>query len=180
MKARQLVLVFPLILILTALNIACDSQAQDKPPDNVYKIIRVVDGDTIILDNKERVRLIGVDTLEKYPSAKLNRDAERTHTDKELIKAMGRKASDFTKNLSEGKIVRLEYDQTKRDIYGRLLAYVYLPDGRLLNEEIILQGYGFAYLKYPFKPELMSRFREAETKARDEKRGLWGEEQTPR
>jgi micrococcal nuclease len=43
--------------------------------------------------------------------------------------------------------VRLEYDQTTRDRYGRLLAYLYLPDGRCVNAEIIREGSGFAYTR---------------------------------
>lgn len=50
---------------------------------------------------------------------------------------------------------------------------MYLSDGRLANEEIIRHGYGFAYVKYPFFEEMMSRFRAAEREAREAKRGLW-------
>jgi micrococcal nuclease len=46
--------------------------------------------------------------------------------------------------MVEGKEVRLEFDWQRRDKYGRLLAYVYLPDGTFLNAELIKQGYGFA------------------------------------
>jgi hypothetical protein len=50
-----------------------------------------------------------------------------------------------------GKRVRLEYDQQRQDKYGRTLAYVYLENGTFVNAEIIRQGYGFAYTRYPFK-----------------------------
>jgi micrococcal nuclease len=74
--------------------------------------------------------------------------------------------------MVEGKEVRLEYDQTRRDRYNRVLAYVYLMDGTFLNAEIIKQGYGFAYTKYPFK--YMEEFRAYEREARENERGLWG------
>ena len=61
----------------------------------------------------------------------------------------------------------------RRDRYRRTLAYVELADGRLLNEEIIRQGYGHAYTKYPFNPEMMERFRAAERYARARGLGLW-------
>jgi micrococcal nuclease len=65
-------------------------------------IVRVVDGDTIevILNGqKEKIRLIGVDTPEKFESDKLHRDAARTGQDEKTIRALGERASDFTKSL---------------------------------------------------------------------------------
>jgi micrococcal nuclease len=61
---------------------------------------------------------------------------------------------------------------TKRsDRYGRLLAYVYLHDGTFLNAEIIKQGYGFAYTRYPFN--YLDEFRNYEREARENGKGLW-------
>jgi len=125
--------------------------------------IRAVDGDTLILNGNETVRLIGVDTPE-------------TKDPRKLVQYFGEEAYGFTKSLLEGKRVRLEYDQERIDKYGRTLAYVYLEDGTFLNAEIIKQGYGFAYTIYPFK--YMEEFRRYEREARENKRGLWaGEEQ---
>jgi micrococcal nuclease len=70
-----------------------------------------------------------------------------------------------------GKEVHFEFDRQKRDRYGRLLAYVYLSDGTFLNAEIIKQGYGFAYTRFPFKH--MEEFRRYERDARENRRGLW-------
>ena len=106
---------------------------------NYHLCSRVVDGDTIIVNidgKKERVRLIGVDTPEtKHP--------------KKPVEYYGKEASAFTKQMVEGKKVRLDHDQQRRDKYSRLLAYVYLEDGTFLNAEIIKQGYGFAYTRSP-------------------------------
>jgi micrococcal nuclease len=63
------------------------------------------------------------------------------------------------------------YHWQKRDKYGRLLAYVYLMDGTFLNAEIIKQGYGFAYTRFPFK--YLEEFRRYEREARENGRGLW-------
>ena len=123
---------------------------------------RVIDGDTIIVEidgKQERVRLIGVDTPETVHPSK-------------PVEYFGKEASEFTKRMVEGKKVRLEFDWQKRDKYGRLLAYVYLPDGTFLNAEIIKQGYGFAYTRFPFK--YLEEFRQYERKARENSRGLWG------
>jgi micrococcal nuclease len=125
---------------------------------DTFRVKRVVDGDTLLLTNGERVRLIGVDTPEtKHPQKPVQR--------------FGREAYLFTRELVEGKEVRLEFDWQRRDKYGRLLAYVYLTDGTFLNAEIIMQGYGFAYTRFPFK--YLEEFRKYEREARENKRGLW-------
>jgi micrococcal nuclease len=123
-----------------------------------YVVQRVIDGDTLLLNNGERVRLIGADTPEtKHP--------------RKPVQYFGMEAYQFTKQMVEGKDVRLEYDWQRRDRYRRLLAYVYLMDGTFLNAEIIKQGYGFAYIRYPFK--FLEEFRLYEREAREQKRGLW-------
>jgi micrococcal nuclease len=73
--------------------------------------------------------------------------------------------------MAEGKMVRLEYDWQDRDKYGRLLAYVYLEDGTFLNAEIIKQGFGFAYTRYPFK--YLEEFRQYERVAKENGSGMW-------
>ena len=123
-----------------------------------YIVQRVIDGDTLLLNNGDKVRLIGADTPEtKHP--------------KKPVQYFGMEAYQFTKQMVEGKAVRLEYDWQRRDRYRRLLAYVYLMDGTFLNAEIIKQGYGFAYTRYPFK--YMEEFRLYEREAREKKRGMW-------
>jgi micrococcal nuclease len=69
-------------------------------------------------------------------------------------------------------VVQLEYDVQRIDKYQRTLAYAYLPDGTFLNAEIVKQGYGHAYVKYPFK--YLDQFRAYEREAREAGRGLWG------
>ncbi|HTZ10966.1 MAG TPA: hypothetical protein VMD04_01105, partial [Candidatus Margulisiibacteriota bacterium] len=68
-------------------------------------VTRAVDGDTLVLEGGERVRLIGIDTPEMHESAKLYRDAQRSHSDIAVIQAMGRRAYKFTRNLVEGRRV---------------------------------------------------------------------------
>jgi micrococcal nuclease len=126
---------------------------------------RVVDGDTLLLASGERVRLIGVDTPEvKHP--------------KKPVEWFGKEATEFTRQMVEGKRVRLEFDPANAATghkdntqQKRTLAYVFLDDGRLLNTEIIKQGYGFAMSRYPFAR--MEEFRRLEREAREQRRGLW-------
>src|SRR5438046_996135 len=112
------------------------------PPDQAITqadfdvVERVVDGDTLLLQSGERVRLIGVDTPEmKQP--------------KKPVERFGKEASEFTRQMVQGKRVRLELDPANAATghkdntqQKRILAYVFLDDGRLLNAEIIKQGYG--------------------------------------
>ncbi|MCX5711175.1 MAG: thermonuclease family protein [Candidatus Omnitrophica bacterium] len=134
---------------------------------------RVVDGDTLKLASGERVRLIGIDTPEMHESAKLDRDADRSKTDKSAIKKMGIEAYKFTKNLVEGKRISLEFDVEKYDKYDRLLAYVYLKeDGTFVNAEIVKQGYA-SLLTIPPNVKYADTFRKLYQEARENKRGLW-------
>jgi len=133
---------------------------------------RAVDGDTLKLANGERVRLIGIDTPEMHESAKLYRDSRKSGQDIKAIQALGRKAYVFTRNLVEGKRVRLEFDVEKRDRYSRLLAYVYLPDGTFVNAEIVKQGYA-SLMTYPPNVKYVETFKQLYREARENKRGLW-------
>jgi micrococcal nuclease len=148
----------PLLIFFIALLILAPPSFVPSTFAQTYKVNRAVDGNTLLLTNGEYVRLIGVDTPEtKHPEKPVER--------------FGKEAYLFTKKMAEGKEVSLEYDQTRRDRYGRILAYVYLSDGTFLNAEIIKQGYGFTYTKYPFK--YMEEFRRYEREARENGKGLW-------
>lgn len=138
-------------------------------------VTRVVDGDTLKLENGERVRLIGIDTPEVYESAKLQRDSRKSGRDRAVIQAMGKKSSDFTRKLAEGKRVRLEFDVEKRDRYNRLLAYVYLQDGTFVNAEIVRQGFASPYT-FPPNVRHVELFTRLYSEARQNRRGLWKEE----
>jgi micrococcal nuclease len=124
---------------------------------------RAVDGDTLVLGNGERVRIIGVYTPKtKHPT--------------KPVQYFGNEASAFTKRMVEGKRVRLKFDQANahlghKDRYQRTLAYVFLEDGTLLNTEIVRQGYRHAYTRFPFAR--MKDFRQYEREAREAEKGLW-------
>ena len=121
-------------------------------------VTRVVDGDTIVLERLGKVRLIGVDTPETV-------DPRRP------VQRFGKEASEFMRRLVQGKRVRVEYDWNRKDKYNRTLAYIYLLDGTFVNAEIIRQGYGLAYTRFPFK--YLEQFRRLEREARGDERGLW-------
>ena len=125
----------------------------------------VVDGDTIVVDiggREEHVRLIGIDTPEVFVTAG------------EAPECFGPEASAFTKRLlPEGTAVRLERDVVGRDDYGRLLAYLYLADGRLVNEAIVAGGYATPLTIEP-NDTLAAHFVAAARTAEAAGLGLWG------
>jgi len=134
---------------------------------------RVVDGDTLLLENGERVRLIGIDTPELHVSKKLHRDAQNSGQDIKTIQGMGKRAADFTRDLVEGKRVRLEFDVERHDKYGRLLAYVYLvDDGTFVNAKIIEEGYA-SLMTYPPNVKYADEFVKLYQQARENNKGLW-------
>jgi micrococcal nuclease len=135
-------------------------------------VTRVVDGDTLVLENNEKVRLIGIDTPEMHESSKLNRDAQRFGQDVAAIKQLGRRSYEFTKKLVEGKRIRLEFDLERTDKYKRTLAYVYLLDGTFVNAEIVKQGYA-SLMTYPPNVKYADLFLKLYREARENKRGLW-------
>jgi micrococcal nuclease len=151
--------------VLTRINISTPKiikQAVSTTP-GYYKVTSIADGDTFSVDmdgREERVRMIGIDTPE-------------THKPNSPVECYGENASNFTHNLLDGKIVRLEADQTNqnRDRYGRLLRYTYLPDGSLVNAEVVKQGYGFAYVSFPFTK--MEEFKQYQKQASANNIGLW-------
>lgn len=134
---------------------------QDQP--GLYRVSEVIDGDTIRVDmggKTEDVRFIGVDTPE-------------LHHPKRPVQCFAQAAKEFTANMIGQNRVRLEADpeDDNRDLYNRLLRYVYLPDGTLVNAELVRQGYGFAYTYFPFTK--LEEMRGYEHEAREQNRGLW-------
>ena len=109
----------------------------------------------------ETVRFIGVDTPE-------------THKPNTPVQCYGSAASSHTKIIIGSNKVRLESDplSTDRDRYGRLLRYVYLPSGLLVNADLIRHGYGFYYPYFPFTKS--GQFAALQNEAQTVGDGLWG------
>lgn len=118
----------PVKLIAAALTAAAALAVSFIPGEQSRGVVvKVYDGDTLQLANGDKVRLIGIDAPEAHESEKLFADAGRTGRDPEAIKAMGRRAMEFTREWAVGQKVLLEYDVEKKDRYGRKLAYVFVP-----------------------------------------------------
>lgn len=127
------------------------------------RVRQVIDGDTITVSGVGVVRLLGVDAPEKTGGYRQS-------------EPFGDAATSFMKRLVEGQIVRLEYDGAAKDQYNRTLAYVFLPDGRLANVEIIKAGFAETYRRFEYKRK--PDFFAAEREAKDAKRGMWAARRT--
>lgn len=120
--------------------------------DTDYFVKEVIDGDTLILSNNERVRLLGINTPEhdQYYFAE---------------------AREVLELLVLGKKIKLERDITDRDVYGRLLRYVF-RDNLFVNEEMVKRGFANTFT-FPPDVKYTEKFLEAEKWARDRDIGLW-------
>lgn len=154
---------------LGGVTVGCGgSDALGSPGDALdanAKVVRVVDGDTLVVDvggTDERVRLIGIDTPESVKQGS-------------PVECFGKEASKHTKKLlPAGTPVHLVLDAEDRDRYGRLLAYVYrASDGEFINLSLAQDGYA-GMLTYPPNVAHTDDFRSAVSQARSQGIGLWG------
>jgi len=128
---------------------------------NLVKVLRVIDGDTIEIEDLGKVRLIGIDTPETVDPRK-------------PVQCFGKEASGKAKEMLLGKKVHLESDPTQgdKDKYNRALRYVFLEDGTNFNKWMIENGYAHEYT-YNIPYKYQREFKDAEKSARDNNRGLW-------
>ena len=135
--------------------------------DQYYPVVKVVDGDTFWIDDGSergaKVRLIGVDAPETRRSARKE------------IGYYGKEAKQYVTELLLGRDVRLEYDVSRKDRYGRTLAYVYLRDGTFVNALLIKEGYANV-LTVPPNVEYADDFVKYQRQARASGKGLWADE----
>ena len=131
----------------------------------------IYDGDTLKIDGIGKVRLIGIDTPEREESPRDAYYKERFQIPSPQLRKIAAQALVFNIRHAKGKWVSLEFDHEKRDKFGRILAYVYLPDGTLLNRLLIEQGLASVYRRFDFR--LKQEFLLTEEKAITATIGLW-------
>ena len=144
---------FPALFVLCIFLCASSAWAQ--------KVRYVIDGDTFILQNNQRVRMIGINAPE----------IRHAKYGKKKGEPFGVQSKKYLAHLIEKRDVDLKSDREEFDRYGRRLAYVYLPDGTFVNEKIIKDGYARAYLQFPFVHK--KDFLAAEREAKNQKLGMW-------
>ncbi|MGP8050224.1 MAG: thermonuclease family protein [Desulfobaccales bacterium] len=138
--------------------------AREGPPRQA-QVVRVFSGDSVVLASGARVRLVGIDA----PAMARDGRPEQFLADR---------ARDYLAGLVLGKMVRLEYDRERYDRYGRLLAYLSLPGGVLVNAALVRQGLARVHLHPPnlrHQEDLLA----AQQEARAAGRGLWGQPSPP-
>lgn len=155
-RARRAVAVAATVAVAGIALTGCGAGDPSTPPstgvDADGRVTRVIDGDSIEVDGRA-IRLIGINAPERgQPDYEPSRDA--------LV------------HLLDGHDVRLEHDVEVRDQYGRELAYVFLPDGRHVNEEMVRAGFAQVYTIAPNVAHA-AELRAAEEEARTAGRGLW-------
>jgi len=132
----------------------------------LVKVILVIDGDTIEIEGKVKVRYIGINTPE-------------LHDPRRPIECFGQAAADENKRLVEGKEVYIQKDVSEADKYKRLLRYVWVPSinsgqDLFVNDYLVRQG--FAQVStFPPDVKYQQQFLEAQTEAKENNRGLWKE-----
>jgi micrococcal nuclease len=148
---------FIILLLVAVLAFAC-GRAPQAPPQQA-RVTQVIDGDTLILAGGARVRLLGIDAPEM----------EREGRPAEFL---AHKAKAYLVQLTQGKEVRLEYDQLRYDHYGRVLAHIFLADNTLVEAALLRQGLARVYFHPPnlsYREVLLA----AQTEAMDAGRGVW-------
>lgn len=158
---------FEIIDISEYLNTNDDQYSTNEQTYNVndayyYDVVRVVDGDTLVIDyngTNEKVRLIGIDT------------PESVHPNEEKNTEFGDMVSNYSKKMLTGKKVQVELDVEQRDKYGRLLAYLYL-DGQMYNKVLLEKGYA-KLATYPPNVKYVDEFTKIQKRARENKMGMW-------
>ncbi len=166
--SRKLVINFIVLTIFSSVN----SYAQQKTT-----VTRIIDGDILQAlygEREKRIRLIGIDSPESRVNMKTKKEANMSEQDIKTIIEMGRKAKEFVDSLvKRGDLITIEFDVQERDRHGRLLCYVYLSNGKMLNEEIVKAGYANV-LSIPPNVKYKDKFLRAYKQARNGKVGLWG------
>jgi len=150
MRTRPVLLI--LLVLFCALPVAVLA-------NSLFRVQKVIDGDTIVLADGRRVRYIGIDAPEL---ANESGPAER----------FGSEARDFNRNLVDREKIHLEFDRERHDQYGRVLAYVFLPDDTFVNAELIKSGSACCDFRRPntkYDSLLLQLQREAMAK----KIGMW-------
>ena len=163
---KNIIYIIP-VLLISAIFVGNSIFSEETyPPEKIkYKVIRVVDGDTIVIfynGKRKKVRLLCVDT------------PESVHPDKKRNTPLGRRASKYTKKRLLGKYISLVFEKKKKDYFKRLLAYVFI-DNQNFNIELVKKGWSPYYIKYGKSKYYHKEFLAAENYAKRKKLRYWSE-----
>ena len=162
MKPERKIVFILVFVVLAAVFHFYNERPVVRSDSETVRVLEVVDGDTIIIDDgmKSRVRYLGIDTPEL---ARPDSPGD----------PLGAEAKEFNRKLVGGKDVRLEFDEEKYDVYGRLLAYVYADDV-LVSSEMLRAGLATPLIIEPNRRH-EGLLMEAAAEARQKRKGVWGD-----
>lgn len=123
-------------------------------------VLTIISGDTFRLANGYKVKLVGVQS----PPRPREEDEDLS---------LGEQAYEFARQLLRGRLIKLAFDRRWKLEDGTLLAYVFLPDGTLVNEDILLEGLAIFDPAQELYEEMAERFRKAQARAQRFHRGVW-------
>lgn len=161
-------LIMSLLLYFT---VVCSVFAQER-----VMLLQVVSGDVLKVlyhDREEYVRLIGIETPDSQYTKDNVKLADNFNIERDSLTILGKKAVHFLNTLMKsGDYLIIEFDDKSRDEFDTLVAYVYLVDGRMINELVLREGYG--YLDVPsFSGRYADILTRAQRSAQENERGLW-------
>jgi len=164
------------VFLIVALCLLCLLLILTLYADETATVVDVVDGDTLMVEynsKKESINLLGIDAPESVMNRKAEIDSRTAGESLLTITFKGIDAKRFVERIvKKGDIVVMAFDVQVRDQEGKLQGYVYLSDGRMLNEEIVRAGYAKVAVAPP-NMKYQERFIEAYKEARIYRRGLW-------
>ena len=145
---------------------------------NHLKIIKVVDGDGLIVENifnnqEFEIRFLGIDAPELKPCRKLTQDERETHLAAQFLMELGRKSLKYLLEIAppNTNVSILMETENEIDLYGRTLAYVFLEDGSCLNEIMIKEGFAKPYSRYFFNE--LPKYQMLNLNAKNVQKGLF-------
>ena len=146
-------LIFSLVLLILISSCTTGQVIKENPKEGPFLVIKVVDGDTLEINTRERIRLSGINTPEKK-------------------ECYYKEAKDALTNLTLNKTVYIQQDITNKDKYGRLLRYIYLDD-LLVNEYLVENGYARVFDKYKEDTSKYYSLKAIEVEAIRLNKGVW-------
>jgi len=159
---RPGILLFILLLILNGSALTTALRGQ---------VSWIDDGDSLRVEGVGKVRLLGIDTPESRASSRDRFYRQRFAIPAHKLRLVAAQAKELNLRRAKNRYVHLEPGREPRDKHGRLLAYVYLPDGTMLNRLLLEKGLASVFRRYDFRYK--AEFLATEKKARDRQIGLW-------
>jgi len=157
--ATKAIFLFALLMVLRLAVFRPELASDGKPRTDVL-VTHVIDGDTFELDDGTRVRMLGIDAPEAGFGDK-------------IPQPFSAEATEWLKDRIEGHEVALRIDYPKTDRYGRTLAWVFEPNGTLVNELMLREGRVKLLADFGLPADLEPNLRKAEAEARIRKVGIW-------